>query len=307
MSEMKQERRPVNKAAVVKIVIWSVVFCLLGSILLAGIAGGVENLNIFGLPGIHINLGGFTYEDADKYSVGEATIKDTVTDLEINWVAGSIKVIPSDTDEIRVTETYSGDDDDLRLRWRVKDGKLTVQFRKANALDIFGTPDFVSKDLTVAVPAAMLESMDEVEIHTVSGGVQFTGNADEFTLDAMEGDLTVTGDIGALEVDAVDGKLIFTGGVRTADVDCANADITMYLDAAAELSFDQVDGDVHLYLSEDIKGFSAELDAISGEISVEGFDVSSVSNKSTRWGDGSLRIEMDGVGAELEIKKLTND
>jgi DUF4097 and DUF4098 domain-containing protein YvlB len=149
--------------------------------------------------------------------------------------------------------------------------------------------------------------MGDVEITTVSGGVQFTGNADEFTLDAVEGDLTITGDIGELEVDAVDGKLTFTGGVRTADVDCANADITMYLDMAGELSFDQVDGDVHLYLSEDIKGFSAELDAISGEISVEGFDVSSVSNKSARWGDGSLRIEMDGVGAELEIKKLTND
>ena len=304
MNEIKQEKRPVNKSAVVKIVIWSVVFCLLSGILLAGIAGGVENLNIFGLPGVHISFGGFTYEDADKYSVGEATIKDTVTDLEINWVAGSIKVIPSDTDEIRVTETYSGDDDDLRLRWRVKNGKLTVQFRKAT---VFGTSNSVSKDLTVAIPAAMLESMGDVEITTVSGGVQFTGNADEFTLDAVEGDLTVTGDIGELEVDAVDGKLTFTGSVRTADMDCVDTDVSMYLDGAAELSFDQVDGDVHLYLSEEIKGFSAELDAISGEISVEGFDVSSVSNKSARWGDGSLRIEMDGVGAELEIKKLTND
>ena len=304
MNEIKQEKRPVNKSAVVKIVIWSVVFCLLSGILLAGIAGGVENLNIFGLPGVHISFGGFTYEDADEYSVGDAAVKATVTDLEINWAAGSITVIPSDTDEIRVTEAYSGDDNDLRLRWRIKNGKLTVQFRKPT---VFGTSNSVSKDLTVAIPAAMLESMGDVEITTVSGGVQFTGNADEFTLDAVEGDLTVTGDIGELEVDAVDGKLTFTGSVRTADMDCVDTDVSMYLDGAAELSFDQVDGDVHLYLSEDIKGFSAELDAISGEISVEGFDVSSVSNKSTRWGDGSLRIEMDGVGAELEIKKLTNN
>ena len=304
MNEIKQEKRPVNKSAVVKIVIWSVVFCLLSGILLAGIAGGVENLNIFGLPGVHISFGGFTYEDVDEYSVGDAAVKATVTDLEINWVAGSITVIPSDTDEIRVTEAYSGDDNDLRLRWRIKNGKLTVQFRKST---VFGTSNSVSKDLTVAIPAAMLESMGDVEITTVSGGVQFTGNADEFTLDAVEGDLTVKGDIGELEVDAVDGKLTFTGSVRTANVDCVDTDITMYLDMAAELSFDQVDGDVHLYLSDEIKGFSAELDAISGEISVEGFDVSSVSNKSTRWGDGSLRIEMDGVGAELEIKKLTNN
>ena len=304
MNEIKQEKRPVNKSAVVKIVIWSVVFCLLGGILLAGIAGGVENLNIFGLPGVHISFGGFTYEDADKYSVGDAAVKATVTDLEINWVAGSITVIPSDTDEIRVTEAYSGDDNDLRLRWRIKNGKLTVQFRKST---VFGTPNSVSKDLTVAIPAAMLEAMDEVEIHTVSGDVRFTGNANEFTLEAVEGNLTVEGDVGDLEVDAVDGNLTFTGSVRTAAVACANTDVTMYLDMATALSFDQVDGDVHLYLSDEIKGFSAELDSISGEISVEGFDIGSVSGKSTRWGDGSLRIEMDGVGAELEIKKLTND
>ncbi len=304
MSEMKQEKRPVNKSTVVKIVIWSVVFCLLGSILLAGITGGVENLNILGLPGIHINFGGFTYEDADEYSVGEATIKDTVTDLEINWVAGSIKVIPSDTDEIRVTEEYNGGDDDLRLRWRVKNGKLTVQFRKST---VFGTSNSVSKDLTVAIPAAMLESMGDVEITTVSGDVKFTGNADELTLDAVEGGLTVEGDIGELEVHAVDGNLTFTGGIRTANMDCVDATVTMYLDMASELSFDQVDGDVNLYLSEEITGFSAELDAMGGEISVEGFDVSSVSNKNTRWGDGSLRIEMDGVGAKLFIGKLTEN
>lgn len=304
MNEIKQEKRPVNKSAVVKIVIWSVVFCLLSGILLAGIAGGVENLNIFGLPGVHISFGGFTYEDADEYSVGDAAVKATVTDLEINWAAGSITVIPSDTDEIRVTEAYSGDDNDLRLRWRIKNGKLTVQFRKST---VFGTSNSVSKDLTVAIPAAMLEAMDEVEIHTVSGDVRFTGNANEFTLEAVEGNLTVEGDVGDLEVDAVDGNLTFTGSVRTAAVACANTDVTMYLDMATALSFDQVDGDVHLYLSDEIKGFSAELDSISGEISVEGFDIGSVSGKSTRWGDGSLRIEMDGVGAELEIKKLTND
>ena len=50
MNEIKQEKRPVNKSAVVKIVIWSVVFCLLSGILLAGIAGGVENLNISACP-----------------------------------------------------------------------------------------------------------------------------------------------------------------------------------------------------------------------------------------------------------------
>ncbi len=301
MNTNMNEKRPVNKRAVVKIVIWSVVFCLLALLLLGGVTGIVTDINVFGLPGIHLDLGGFTYEDADEYSVGNASVKGSVTDLEIVWLSGDITVIPSDTDEIKITEDYSGDDDDLRLRWLLKDGKLTVQFRKPV---IFGKAHAVSKNLTVAIPAAVLEAMGEVEITTVSGDVTFTGNADELTLDAVEGDLTVKGDIGELEVNAVKGKLTFTGGVRSAEMSCVDTTVIMHLDMATELTFDQVDGDVELYLSEEITGFAAEVESLGGGIRVEDFtDLIATGDHDTRWGDGSLRIQVDGVNAKLTVKK----
>ena len=301
MNTNMNEKRPVNKRAVVKIVIWSVVFCLLALLLLGGVTGIVTDINVFGLPGIHLDLGGFTYEDADEYSVGNASAKGSVTDLEIVWLSGDITVIPSDTDEIKITEDYSGDDDDLRLRWLLKDGKLTVQFRKPV---IFGKAHAVSKNLTVAIPAAVLEAMGEVEITTVSGDVTFTGNADELTLDAVEGDLTVKGDIGELEVNAVKGKLTFTGGVRSAEMSCVDTTVIMHLDMATELTFDQVDGDVELYLSEEITGFAAEVESLGGGIRVEDFtDLIATGDHFTRWGDGSLRIQVDGVNAKLTVKK----
>ena len=118
MSEKTTQKRPVRGSAVVGIVIWSLVFCLLGLILLGSVTGIHTEIDVFGLPGVHLNLGGFTYKDADEYTVGDASISDTVSDLEINWLEGSIAIIPSDTDEIRITEEYGGDDSDLRLRWR---------------------------------------------------------------------------------------------------------------------------------------------------------------------------------------------
>lgn len=303
MNANVNEKRPVNKRAVVKIVIWSVVFCLLGLLLLGGVTGVSTDVTVFGLPGIHLNLGGFTYEDAKEYSVGNASVKGSVTDLEIVWLVGDITVIPSDTEEIKITEDYSGDDEDLRLRWLLKDGKLTIQFRKPV---IFGTARAVSKNLTVAIPAAVLEAMDEVEIATVSGDVTFTGNADELTLDSVDGDLTVKGDVGELEVNAVKGKLTFTGGVRSADMSCVDTTVTMYLDMAAELSFDQVDGDVELYLSEEITGFTAEMESLGGGIRVEDFtDLTATGDHYTRWGDGSLRVQVDGINAKLTVKKTT--
>jgi hypothetical protein len=305
MKDARNEKRPVNKGAVVKIVIWSVVFLLLGLILLGSVTGIRTEIDVIGLPGVHLNLGGFTYEDADEYTVGDASISDTVSDLEINWLEGSIAIIPSDTDEIRITEEYGGDDSDLRLRWRVKNGKLTIQFRKST---FFGTSRSVRKDLTVAIPAVMLEAMGEVEITTVSGGISFTGNADDLTLDAVNGDLTVSGDIGELEIHAVEGKVTFTGGVRDADVSCVAATAVMRLDMATDLSFDQVDGDVELYLSEEITGFSVKMDSLKTEIHAEDFEnMHYLDDGSAKWGDGSLRISMDGLKSKLNIKKLTND
>lgn len=306
MSHDLTKKRPVRPSAVVGIVVWSLVFCLLGGLLLAGLWGAEINLRFFELPGgVHLNLGGFTYEDAGEYSVGDASVKAAVTELEINWLEGDVTVIPSETDQISVSENYNGEDDDLRLRWRVEDGKLTVQYRKSTWL---GTSRSVRKDLTVAIPAAMLEAMDEVEITTVSGGVSYTGNADELTLDAVAGDFTVNGDIGELEMHAVQGKITFTGSVRTAEVECVDTAVTMNLHMAASLSFDQVDGDVVLYLSDEIKGFSAEVEALGGEITADGFDgMKNMNDENARWGDGSLRVRVEGVGAKLNIKKLTND
>ena len=301
--EKKTAKRPVRASAVVGIVIWSVVFCLLGALLLAGLTGnGIMIKDLLGIP--VISLGGMTYEDARDYNVGNATVADKITELTVEWVSGNITVVPAEGDVITVTEDYDGKDDSLRLRWRVEDGELTVRFRKSS---IIGKVD-VTKNLTVAIPASMLEAMGEVDISLVSGNVTYTGNADELSLEAVDGDLTVAGNIGDLEVSAVDGDVVFRGGVRRGRMECVDADVTMYLDMATDLNFDQMNGDVTLYLSEEITGFDAELDSLGGEIRTEDFtDVSGKDGYSARWGDGSLRIRMDGLYNKLEVKKTTKD
>ena len=305
MSEKKKltAKRPVRASAVVGIVIWSVVFCLLGALLLAGLTGnGIMIKDLLGIP--VISLGGMTYEDARDYSVGNATVTDKITELTVEWVSGNITVIPAEGDVITVTEDYDGEDDSLRLRWRVEDGELTIRFRKSS---VIGKVD-ATKNLTVAIPASMLEAMGEVDISLVFGNVTYTGNADELSLETVDGDLTVTGNIGDLEVAAVDGNVVFRGGVRRGRMECVDADVTMYLAMATDLNFDQMNGDVTLYLSEEITGFDAELDSPGGEIRTEGFtDVSGKDGYSARWGDGSLRIRMDGLYNKLEVKKTTKD
>ena len=298
------KKRPVRPAAVVGIVVWSLVFCLLGSLLTAGLAG--NGFHIVSIGGFDVlSFGGFVYEDAHEYNVGNATVEENITDLEIQWVTGNVTVIPSEDGVITVTEDYGGEDTDCRLRWRVYDGKLTVQFRKST---LFGSVTSLHKDLTVAIPASMLEAMGDVEIAVFSGDVTYTGNADELTLDAVEGTLTVSGDVGDMEVDSVDAGVFFRGGIRRGVFDCVDADVTMYLDMATDLDFDQVDGDVLLYLSEEIEGFSVEMDSLDGDVIADGFeDLRKTDGESLRWGNGSLKIRISGLNSKLEIKKSTKD
>ena len=295
----EKKKRSVSASAVARIVIWSVVLCIL-----TGIFVGAMVMDGSGGIFTGISLGGYTYDDTG-FSVGNGSTGERITEISIDWLAGDVTVIPAEGDEIVISEDYSGTENKHKLRWRVQNGELTIKYCKPRR---FGTVKTSDKSLTVAIPAAMLETMGEVEINAVDCGVAYTGNADELDLDIVNGDLTVTGDIGELNVEAVNAEITFTGAVRGADVDGVNTDLTMYLDMAKELDLDQVRGNARLFLSEEITGFSAEINALSGNISVDGYeDVSYEGKKSARWGDGSLRIRADGVEEQLKIEKLTND
>ena len=308
MSEKKQNKtgkRPVRKSAVVRIVIWSVVFCLLGGLLTASLLG----VAVFGENGIFtwigvISVGRYSYDDASEYSVGNAEIDDAITALTINWLAGDVIVTAAEGDRIVITESYDGDDDDLRLRWRVEEGELSIQFRKSA---LVGVSDTTKKNLTVAIPIVMLEAMDEVEISGVTGNVTYEGNADDLSVNVMNGDLHIAGDIGELDVKAAQGNVTFRGGVRDGEFECVDADVTMYLEMATSLNFEQVDGNVCLYLSDEITGFSVEMESLNNEIDVDAFENARVDGKTVKWGRAGLRISVDGVKNKLKIAKLTND
>lgn len=300
-SDMNQRKRPVSASAVVRIIIWSVVFCIFTGLFAVSLADDLFQLDWAGIPSFVSTV--IRYDD-DDYSVGNGKSEAAVTALSVEWVAGSVTVVPAEGNEVTVTEDYNGEDEKMRLRWKIEDGVLSVKFCKPTR---FGRNDMAKKSLTVAIPAAMLEAMGTVDIVGVDCDITFKGNADELSLEAVKGALTVEGDIGTLDVEAVDGHVIFRGGVRDADVECVNADVTMHLDMAAELDFDEVNGDVQLYLSEAVTGFTVERDSLGGGVVTEGFDGVDRTRDTVRWGNQSLRIRIDAVNAQLKIEKATKD
>lgn len=287
-----EEKRPVSASAVARIVIWSVVLCVLVGIFALGMMGeGV----------FPISFGGYTYDDTG-FTVGNGTTRETITGISVEWLAGDVTVTAAEGDEIVISEEYGGNREELRLRWKVEDGELVVKYAKPYRFRMKGVEP---KKLILAIPAAMLESMADVEIEALDGSITYNGNADELSLEAVDGKLEVNGDIGELDIEGVNMQIIFRGAVRKADVECVDATVDMYLDMATEVNFDLVNGDIAVYLSEEITGFSVEMDALSKGVDAEGFDgLQELSRGNTRWGDGRLRIFVDGVNADLKIRKI---
>ena len=183
-----------NAGAVVRIVIWLVVLCLLGSLFAVCLMGHFGGGEIDGWFPQMPNLGfsnSYWYDDSDC-SVGDHAFTERITSLDIDWLAGSVTIVPGEGDTLTIQEQSSKGDTDTRdqLRWRVADGKLTVKFCEPSRLLAFHISE---KSLTVTVPAAWLEDMTSVKLDTASASVQVSGlRADRLDVDTASGAVTVT-------------------------------------------------------------------------------------------------------------------
>ncbi len=289
-----EKKRPISASAVVRIVIWSVVFCLLTGVFAVAMWGNSG----FGF-GFH-GLFGYNYDDSD-FHVGNGTTDRLITDLTIGWVSGSVTVIPAEGDEIVISEDFDGKRDH-RLRWKVDDGELIVKYAKPA---LFGNVKD-AKDLTVAIPSAMLEGMDEIHISTVSSSQDVRVSARELEIDTVSGSSTVKGDYRSVEVDAVSGNVSFDGTFEHGTFDGVSARVNIRLrEQADSLDMDTVSGHLTLILPNSITGFRVNTDTVSGHTDIRDFDLDRGSNDE--WGDGSMEIRMDGISGKLAIEKETED
>ncbi len=300
-TDQKPKKRPISGSAVARIIIWSAVLIILCAVFVLGILAGTFG-ELFG----RISFGGYTYPDPDSYEIGGGSTDQTVRDIDIDWLAGDIEILPAaeGVTEITISEDYAGEDPDDQLRWRVFDGELEIKFRKSSWGVVNDVPE---KKLTIRIPQAMLETLGEVDIETVNSEVNFKGYAEELSFNGVDGRLVVAGTVGELNIDGGNAGVDFTGTLGRGDFDGVDITATLRLDGARELDVDGVDTHVTLYLGDAITGFGVAQSSVGGSVIVNGFDgVSARNGYDYYWGDGSLRIDSDGVDAKLKIEKTTN-
>lgn len=203
-----------------------------------------------------------------------------VSRLAIHWVAGSVRVEPSETATDIRFRLIGEDDAKFPMVWSQSGDTLVLSYAKSTKMPI--SVNVLRKDLVVTVPAGW--------------------SAQEIRIDNVSGDMTLTDiDVTDLTVDNVSGELDFSGFCRSAEVSTVSGDCTLTLTSAPNsIDLDSVSGQLVVVLPENT-GFTAELGSLSGKMYS---DFSTTYQDDTMYYlDGACKITMDSVSGNLRIRQ----
>lgn len=264
-------QRGSTASGVVRIVIFTLLaLALVSALLFSVVSGGVS------LPSIHLSS---AMADGIPAPSGSVSAEE-VSRLAIHWVAGSIRVEPSEN-ATDISFRLTGEADaKFPMVWSQSGDTLILSYAKTTKIPI--SVNVRRKDLVVTVPAGW--AAQDISIDNVSGDMTLT-------------DITVTG----LTVSNVSGELDFSGSCRTAEVSTVSGDCTLTLTAAPNsIDLDSVSGQLVVALPENT-GFTANLDSLSGKLYSD--FATTYQDDTMRYLDGACKISMDSVSGDLRIRQ----
>lgn len=277
--------------AIIRIILYSIAILILISILATALL-----LNTFVINTDWDTV--FTSENSGTVTSVGSVPADSIRDIQIEWAAGTITIMPGDVGEITFSDTAGLAEKDQMI-WSQKGDKLLIQFCKPRI--IFGISIDAPKDLKIIVPRGW--NCDELDIDAVSADV----NIQNMTIQAMDfdsasGTCTFTDcHLNILDVDTASGDINFSGTLSELDCDAASATCTMRLtNCPKRMDADMASGDLRLTLPENC-GFTVNLESLSGDFTSE-FPTATKDGRYVH-GDGSCIIQVSAMSGNIVINK----
>lgn len=239
-----------------------------------------------------------------SYTGGEIRVPaEDITALSIDWVAGDVKIMVTDGEEIVVTEHA---DRGIPAEYALLlEADNTLRIRYSN--DVWGI-DMPEKDLTVLLPRTVAENLTAVDLSGVSAdfAVDKLTVRESFSFDTTSGKLktevlTATG--AKADVNSVSGDIELDGSFREVKAGSTSGETDLKLrngPAAVEVS--TVSGEVDVELPAGT-GFTLDYSTVSGELE---YDFPLTKSKDGKYvcGDGACRIEVGTTSGSLSVERL---
>ena len=239
-----------------------------------------------------------------SYTGGEIRVPaESITALSIDWVAGDVKIMVTDGEEIVVTEHADrGIPEEYALCVETDN---TLRIRYSN--DVWGI-DMPEKDLTVLLPRTVAENLTAVDLSGVSAdfAVDKLTVRESFSFDTTSGKLktevlTATG--AKADVNSVSGDIELDGSFREVKAGSTSGEIDLMLrNAPAAVEVSTVSGEVDVELPAGT-GFTLDYSTVSGELECDFPLTKSVDGKYV-CGDGACRMEIGTTSGSLSVERL---
>ena len=239
-----------------------------------------------------------------SYTGGEIRVPaESITALSIDWVAGDVKIMVTDGEEIVVTEHADrGIPEEYALCVETDN---TLRIRYSN--DVWGN-DMPEKDLTVLLPRTVAENLTAVDLSGVSAdfAVGKLTVRDAFSFDTTSGKLemqSMNAPQAKATVSSVSGKVELDGSFREVKAGSTSGEIDLMLrNAPAAVEVSTVSGEVDVELPAGT-GFTLDYSTVSGELECDFPLTKSVDGKYV-CGDGACRMEIGTTSGSLSVERL---
>ena len=239
-----------------------------------------------------------------SYTGGEIRVPaEDITALDIDWVAGDVKIMVTDGEEIVVTEHA---DRGIPAEYALLlEADNTLRIRYSN--DVWGI-DMPEKDLTVLLPRTVAENLTAVDLSGVSANfaVGKLTVRDAFSFDTTSGKLemqSMNAPQAKATVSSVSGKVELDGSFREVKAGSTSGEIDLMLrNAPAAVEVSTVSGEVDVELPAGT-GFTLDYSTVSGELECDFPLTKSVDGKYV-CGDGACRMEIGTTSGSLSVERL---
>lgn len=279
------------------------------ALICVGVAAAILALNFAGQAAFGVLRAGerYIYDNANSYEMldrsgfgsGEqsATASEPLTDIteiEIHWLTGDVYLVESDTDGVTFQEDYTGSNEDYRMRYKVSNGKLTIQPCKSK---LFGSIDLPRKALTVFLPDTL--TLDKITVETVSADVELMGGSvDTLSINTTSGNITGPGLLAKeYELGTVSGDISLTAlPAGSSAIDCETVSGEVRISCTAhpdEIDFNSVSGNLRLTLPKGSCRYTLDFSTVSGDRDTERF---------ISGGDETCDITAETVSGNVELQ-----
>lgn len=279
------------------------------ALICVGVAAAILALNFAGQAAFGVLRAGgrYIYDSANSYEMldrsgfgsGEqsATASEPLTDIteiEIHWLTGDVYLVESDTDGVTFQEDYTGSNEDYRMRYKVSNGKLTIQPCKSK---LFGSIDLPRKALTVFLPDTL--TLDKITVETVSADVELMGGSvDTLSINTTSGNITGPGlSAKEYELGTVSGDISLTAlPAGSSAIDCETVSGEVRISCTAhpdEIDFNSVSGNLRLTLPKGSCRYTLDFSTVSGDRDTDRF---------ISGGDETCDITAETVSGNVELQ-----